>query len=300
MANIIIPVRHQSAPSERHDPVLAREAAAVRDPKAAAREDWEAIDWEAANPQARRGRMVNQDFDREFDSPGFHDPALRRLQERAYLEKLELRPQEWVDEGLELYELNCAKARAQQLPGQARWEGRENEAARMVNILHPSAVMRKLQRAGVDARDYEHPHARIWLNDWTRAGLVGVNAWVSPQPMDKEGYLVSLSHASSQAQKELITSNFLACREGRKVQRTLTSLQEPYGPEWSIMRFDARGVAKKEKYRGWRTAMLVLIVAEVLTEREVDRAFGPALGEAGAWYRQQLQAWRQIRIGRPQ
>ena len=150
----------------------------------------------------------------------------------------------------------------------------------------------------MDARDYEHPNARIWLNEWSAAGLVGVNAWMIPEPMEQEGYLLELSQATTQRQKDLLTANFLAVRAGRKVQRTLTSLQEPYGPEWSVMRFNAHGVATKEKYRGWRTAMLVLIAAGVLTENEVDRAFGPPMGEAGAWYRMQLQVYRQIRLGR--
>jgi hypothetical protein len=152
--------------------------------------------------------------------------------------------------------------------------------------------------AGVDARDHESPHARIWLNDWTTAGLVGINAWVSPQEMDEDGYLVMLAEAASQAQKDLITTNYLACRARRKVQKTITSLQEPYGPEWSVMRFSEYGVAIKEKFRGWRTAMLVLIAAEILTEEEVDRAFGPPVGEAGAWYRQTLKSYRQIKVGR--
>jgi hypothetical protein len=158
--------------------------------------------------------------------------------------------------------------------------------------------MRKLRDAGVDARDEEHPNARIWLNEWTREGLVGVNAWMKPQEMDDEGYLLELSHASTQRQKDLLTYNFLACRDGRKVQRTLTSLQDP-GPEYSVMRFNERGVATKEKYRGWRTVLLVLIVAEVLIEAEAEKAFGPAIGEAGAWYRQQLKVYRQIRVGKP-
>ena len=64
------------------------------------------------------------------------------------------------------------------------------------------------------------------------------------------------------------------------------------------MRFNEHGIATKEKYRGWRTALLVLIAAEILTEAEVDRAFGPPLGEAGAWYRQMLQSYRQIKLGR--
>jgi hypothetical protein len=241
MANIHIPIRHQSAPNLRHDGILAREAAAAAG--RAEGTDWDAIDWAALHPEVvRRRRMVNQDFDRE--------------QERV-------------------------------------------EKARMVRILHPNAVMARLRAAGVDARTEQHPNARLWLNDWTCHGMVGVNAWVQPQEMDEDGYLLGISQASSQAQKDLLTENFLAARAGRRVRKTLTSLQDPYGPEWSVMRFDEHGAATKEKYRGWRTAMLVLIVAEVLTEAEVDRAFGRPAGEAGAWYRQQLKTWRQIRLGKP-
>lgn len=306
MANIIIQPWNQSAPESRHDPLLAREAAAAKDAGTAARKDWDRIDWEAqhpgviqSDPVPCRRRMTNQDFDAEMDAPGHHDPALSLLEQRAYLERMERRPAEWVEEGLELYERNCARAESQHLPGQQRWEGKERERARIVNILHPSAIMRKLRKAGVDARESEHPNARIWLNDWSAAGLVGVNAWVIPEPMSEEGYLLELSHATNQHQKDLLTANFIAAHKGHKVQRTLTSLQEPYGPEWSVMRFDSHGVATKEKYRGWRTAMLVLIAAGILKEEEVDRAFGPPTGEAGAWYRMQLQTFRQIRLGKP-
>ena len=45
----------------------------------------------------------------------------------------------------------AAAARAR-WKGQERWQGRENIERRIVNILHPHDVMRKLQRAGVDAR----------------------------------------------------------------------------------------------------------------------------------------------------
>ena len=272
MPNIIIPIEHQAAPNLRYDPGLARAAEQLRDPHAAKRRDWD-------------------EFDREMMAPGHRDPAI------AQLRRAETDPSAWVEENLELFEANCAKAKQQQLPDQERWQ-KEHEAARLVNVLHPSAVMRKLRAAGVDARDEEHPNARIWLNDFTRVGLVGLNAWVTPTPMDEEGYLLELSYAETQRQKDLLTANFHACLEGRKVRRTMTSLQEPYGPEWSIMRFNDRGVATKEKYRGWRTAMLVLICAGILTEQEVDRAFGPPLGEVGAWYRMTLKSYRQIKVGR--
>jgi hypothetical protein len=279
MPNIVIPLEHQSAPTIRYDPVLAREAAAAADPAAAGRRDWDR-------------------FDAEMDAPGHHDQALELLRQRAYVQRIARRPQAWVDESLELWEANCDKARGQQLPEQERWQGEARERERLTRIMHPNEVKRRLRAAGVDARTERHRDARIWLNEWSTAGLVGVNAWVKPQEMEEEGYLLALREAASEAQRELITANYAACREGRKVQKTLTSLQEPYGPEWSIMRFNDHCVATKEKYRGWRTAMLVLIVAEIVTEAEVDRAFGPAIGEAGAWYRHQLQVWRQIRVGR--
>ena len=61
MPNIVIPLHHQSAPSFRYDPKLAREAGEAKDKTKASLTDWEAIDWEALHPQvARRRRMVNQ------------------------------------------------------------------------------------------------------------------------------------------------------------------------------------------------------------------------------------------------
>jgi hypothetical protein len=299
MHNIIVPINHQAAPSLHYDDLLAREAAAAEDPLKAAGVDWELEKWQAEHPDiARRRRMVNQDFDREFDSADHHDPDLGMLKQHAHLQAVQRRPNGWVEENLELYETNCERARGQRLPGQERWEGKEQQEARMVNILHPHGVLRKLRAAGIEARTDESPYARIWLNEWSAAGLVGVNAWVKPQEMDDEGYLLELSTAKTQAAKDYLTANYAACRSGRKVRKTITCLQDGYAPEWSIMRFDHHGVATKEKFRGWRTAMLVLIVSEVLTEEEVDRAFGPPIGEAGAWYRSQLQSWRQLKLGK--
>ncbi|HTH42887.1 MAG TPA: hypothetical protein VL498_06965 [Terracidiphilus sp.] len=292
MPHIIIPIQHQSAPTLKYDPGLARAAAELKGGREIRDRDWDQFDWAAVRQRTLdRKKMKNLDFDREFDTPGHYDPAI------SMLRRVENDPSAWVDENLELYESNREKAKRQHLPGQERW-AEEHEKERMVNVLYASEVLRKLRAAGVDAREEEHRDARIWLNDWTRHGLVGVNAWVSPVAMDEAGYLEELAHVSTQRQKDLLFENYMACREGRKVRRTLTSLQDP-GPEWSIMRFDEYGVATKEKYRGWRTAMLVLIVAEILTEEEVDKAFGRPIGEAGSWYRQQLKVYRQIKVGRP-
>jgi hypothetical protein len=50
------------------------------------------------------------------------------------------------------------------------------------------------------------------------------------------------------------------------------------------MRFKEYDVPVDEKYRGWRTAMLHLILAGVLTEDEVNRAFGPVVDNDASWF----------------
>lgn len=191
----------------------------------------------------------------------------------------------------ELFEENYRNAYMRRWKGQQRWQGRENLAMRIVNILHPHAWIEKLRRAGIDAASepavrwifapdektgvlLPQPkalsNARIWLSDHVfymkgtadnNAGRIGVHAWV------KDGE--------------------------KKTPKCVTSLQWDCGPEWSVMRFDQFDVPTNERYRGWRTALLALITHDVLTEDEVDRAFGPVVeNEASELYRETLQTYR--------
>jgi hypothetical protein len=271
MSNIIIPYEHQSAPELRYDPLLAREYA-EREDKKKSRRDWDKFDW-------------------EMHQPGHDDPLIPMLRRPEHPED------GWTEENLELLEDNIAAASSQWWEGQEDWQGKENEEMRLVNILYPDAFIRKLRAAGVDARNEEHPNATLWLNDWTAHGMVGVNAWMLPTETDEEGYLEQLRTATGQKQKDLITENYYACLNRRRIIRTMTSLQSP-GPEYSIMRFDAHNVPTKEKYRGWRTALAVLIGAGVITETQAERAFGPPTGPAGARYRATLKTFRQMKMGR--
>jgi hypothetical protein len=203
-------------------------------------------------------------------------------QQEDYLAAQRRSDRELTEEELEevdrQYVLAYTSAEPSRWDHQDKWQGRENEEMRLTNILHPHAVFRKLQRAGVDAR-IETPHfyvwqvddstgkpisikkersiGRLWLHDDAIKGRVGVSAWV--------------------------------WENGQRIRRCVTSLQYPYGPEWSIMRFNEWNVPTNERYRGWRTAMLHLIVAGVLTEEEVERAFGPVpLNDSSWFYRRAL------------
>lgn len=205
--------------------------------------------------------------------------------------------QQTIEAEQEMFEENYRAAHEKRWKGQERWMGKRMEEMRLVNILHPHAIIRKLVEAGVDAsinaavvkvwgpnpesglltlQQKTLSRARLWLHDEvvylkgtseTNAGRIGISAWVR--------------------------------QDGERVVKCLTSLQWDCGPEWSLMYFDAMDIPIRERYRGWRTALLALITNDVLTEDEVDRAFGPVvLNEASELYRESLQSYRERKARR--
>lgn len=201
--------------------------------------------------------------------------------------------QQTIEAEQELFEENYRAAHARRWAGQERWIGRENEEMRLVNILHPHDFIRRLQAAGVDAsiepavikcwrndaktglltlQCYPKSSARLWLHEDatyrkgtadTSAGLIGISAWVKEQV------------------------------------KCLTSLQWDCGPEWSLMHFDQMGVPTRERYRGWRTALLRLITEDVITEDEALKAFGaPTENAASELYLETLKVHRERNLNR--
>jgi hypothetical protein len=66
-----------------------------------------------------------------------------------------------------------------------------------------------------------------------------------------------------------------------------------FAPELSVMRFDEHGVPTTEKYRGWRTCLLQLILKGVISEKKAEELFGkPATTPAFHRYNQTLQHFR--------
>jgi hypothetical protein len=184
-------------------------------------------------------------------------------------------------------EYNYAAAASRRWKEQKHFMGKENEAMRFVNIKSPHTVFRQLQRAGVDAR-IEAPHFDVWMPD------------------DKTGLLIRVRKERSvgrlwlhdDAVEDRVGVSAWVWEKGQRIRKMVTTLQYPYGPEWSLMRFDQFNVPQAEKYRGWRTAMLQLILAGVLTEEEVNRAFGPVpLGPVSLLYRQHLYSHRRRLAG---
>ncbi len=69
--------------------------------------------------------------------------------------------------------------------------------------------------------------------------------------------------------------------------------QAGYAPELSIMRFDSHGVPTTEKYRGWRTSLLQLILKGIISQKQAEKTFGkPPVTPAFARYNATLQNFR--------
>jgi hypothetical protein len=69
-------------------------------------------------------------------------------------------------------------------------------------------------------------------------------------------------------------------------------VQNGYMPEYTIMGFDDHGVPLAEKYRGWRTVLLQLILKGSLTEEIAHKVFGKAVLPCSERYNSILHGWR--------
>jgi hypothetical protein len=66
-----------------------------------------------------------------------------------------------------------------------------------------------------------------------------------------------------------------------------------FAPELSVMRFDDHGVPLAEKYRGWRTSLLQLILKGIISEKKANEIFGkPSTTPAFHRYNSTLQSFR--------
>jgi hypothetical protein len=66
-------------------------------------------------------------------------------------------------------------------------------------------------------------------------------------------------------------------------------LQVPAQYEWSVLRLDAHNLPNGERFRGWRTVLMQLIIKGIMTEERAHRIFGkPTGGIVSSIYRKTL------------
>jgi hypothetical protein len=96
-------------------------------------------------------------------------------------------------------------------------------------------------------------HAIVFLNLLKRAG---VNCWYRSHPQAGKVTLV--------------------CQKLNIEPEVGCWCQLGFAPELSVMRFDDHGVPLAEKYRGWRTSLLQLILKGFLSQEKAEEVFGKA------------------------
>jgi hypothetical protein len=136
-------------------------------------------------------------------------------------------------------------------------------------------------------------------------------AWVRPDEYADEGPRIGrIIHSS-----ELITTLRKKCNlrcwyrdhpQARKitlmVQRDSSVpevgcwVQQGFMPEYTVMDFDEHGVPLAEKYRGWRTCILQLVLKGLINEDLANKVFGYAHGPVSNRYLETLYGFRNRRF----
>lgn len=142
-----------------------------------------------------------------------------------------------------------------------------DEVSKQYQFLHPSEYADEGPRVG------KIMHSSELIN--TLRNKCKVNCWYRDHPQPKKLTL-------------LVQPSFFA---------TLPPsvgcwVQAGYMPEYSIVRFDQYGVPLDEKYRGWRTVLLQLIIKGIITEGTANTIFGKAYGPASSRYLSTLKSLR--------
>jgi hypothetical protein len=295
MSNIIIPYEHQSSPKTSEAERVVREA----------------------SEDLRTGRfqpVIKHGMDGYFDSgPSEWLSQHPRVQEAVAKLQHQVRDKtnaEYLEKAEMLYEVNAMARAKGKWDGQRRWQGRENEEMRLVNVMHAHAFLRKLCDHGVRADIFRQPSSAIWLGP-KAAGRIGVYAMVCGQAAKEEHFgvvdRVNLMISNGDFQKltgtlqQNVMNEFNLAVQGIKkhlpAAARVAMIQDNYSPEWSLFRFDEYDCPTTERYHGWRTTLLSLILRGVLTEKQAHEVFGAPMGPASEFYRMQLQQHRQLMMG---
>jgi hypothetical protein len=140
-----------------------------------------------------------------------------------------------------------AKPSSQTLDELARLKEASNEQIKEYQWLTPEEYKNEGDRVG------KIKHAVVFLNQLQKAG---VKCWYRSHPQPGKVTLV--------------------CQRMNLDPEVGCWCQLGFAPELSVMRFDDHGVPLAEKYRGWRTCLLQLILKGFISQQKAEEVFGRA------------------------
>jgi len=142
----------------------------------------------------------------------------------------------------------------------ARWEEGNAELSKQYQFLSPEEYKNEAARIG------RVLHSSLLLKFLQKD--LGVTCWYRVHP-----------------HKDKVT---LLVKRGNREAEVGCWVPLGYMPEYSIVRFDKYGVPVNEKYRGWRTCLLQLILKGIISEDKAHEVFGKASGPASERYNSTL------------
>jgi hypothetical protein len=157
-----------------------------------------------------------------------------------------------------------AKPSSQTSDELARLKEASNEQVKQYQWLTPEEYAKEGDRVG------RIMHAVVFLNLLKKAG---VNCWYRGHPQAGKVTLV--------------------CQRLNLEPEVGCWCQLGFAPELSVMRFDEHGIPTTEKYRGWRTCLLQLILKGIISQQKAEEVFGkPPTTPAFHRYNSMLQCYR--------
>lgn len=250
--------------------------------------------------------------------------ALEKMQEERYSIG---DPVKMIEHNYAMRELTEASTKGQRWDGQGRWEGHEAEEMRYGKLLSPKdfydELAKVIGKGKLKLSDYV-----VRESEMARSGRV---ALLVRNPLFKGQAIIQGPTKMQQAQElrlkgehemrrvktlrklgltdeankavnlagEMAEQCLRLMAEGQAEELAappefvrVAVLQWPFGTEWMIMSFTEFGMVWKPKYLGWRTALLTMIRAGVITEKQAHKAFPVGTGPAAQWYLEQLRMMR--------
>ena len=207
-----------------------------------------------------------QRWEESAPTPHAGDPVVAQRSKLTYDEALTPEQDPALLEAMAEYasRVSDAEGSSQTKDELARLKQGADEAASEYQWLSPAEYKNEGDRIG------RIMHSVIFLNELRKAG---VKCWYRDHPQAGKVTLIV-------QRQELPAEVGCWCQLG-------------FAPELSIMRFDEHGVPLAEKYRGWRTPLLQLILKGIITEKKAIEVFGKVpVTPAFARYNATLQNFR--------
>lgn len=329
--NVHIPEKHQSAPKEHPaDKAIRQAAQEIHEGKWVDERPEDQLTIALGTDKRIAEGATEDDFSETENSLALsrHPRVLEALDRMRREVDESQTPQEYAEKSAMLFELNARENARQKWEGQERWEGAENEEMRYGLILTPFQFMERLQKVIGEKRVTLHSKGTSEGKPG-REQMTGRVPVLVPDPMaiavpgGKQFQTMGTAKALliAQLQKEQrdytytqdlqkrlqsferikhleqqIDAAAKSYKAGFPGYLMVATLQWPASTEWMIMRFNEYGVPTTPKFLGWRTALLAMIRAGTITEKEAEKAFPIPSTPAAEWYRQQLFEWRNHRV----